>query len=123
MTRDGPELWKNLGSAPPSLCGPLGTPRLPPYLKYNWCPVYDPIHGPRHPSEFVTLYDGGDSGAQAGLGRDGKLKGLDRTTTLAEHTDSRGNRKLAASNRVALCVPRFIIFTTELGLATQAAKL
>jgi uncharacterized repeat protein (TIGR01451 family) len=101
----------------------LGAPGLPPYLKWNWCPVYDPIHGPRHPAEFATLYDGGDSGAQAGFGRDGKLKGLDPTDTIAEYTDSRGNRKLAASNRVALCVPRFIIFKTELGLATQAARL
>src|SRR6185369_11972333 len=44
----------------------LGIPRVMPWLTWNWCPVHDPLHGPRHPSEFTTLYDGGDSGPQAG---------------------------------------------------------
>jgi uncharacterized repeat protein (TIGR01451 family) len=101
----------------------LGAPRLPPYLKWSWCPVYDPLHGPRPPSEFVTLYDGGDSGPPAGFDRFGKLRGLDPTDTVAEYMDSKGNKKLAVSNRVGLCVPRFLIFKTEFSLATQAARL
>jgi uncharacterized repeat protein (TIGR01451 family) len=101
----------------------LGAPRLPPYLKWSWCPVYDPLHGPRPPSEFVTLYDGGDSGPPAGFDRFGKLRGLDPTDTVAEYMDSKGNKKLAVSNRVSLCVPRFLIFKTEFSLATQAARL
>lgn len=100
----------------------LGAPRVLPYLPWNRCPVYDPLHGPRHPSEFVTLWDGGDTGMPAGFGRDGKLKGLDATDTIAEYTDSRGDKKIAVSNRVGLCVPRFIIIKTELTLASQAAR-
>jgi len=35
----------------------------------DWCPVYDPIAGPRNPAEFMAIYDGGDSGATAGVSR------------------------------------------------------
>jgi uncharacterized repeat protein (TIGR01451 family) len=101
----------------------LGMPPVPPYLNWHWCPVYDPVHGPRHPSEFVTLWDGGDIGAPAGFNRFGKLKGVDPTDTIAEYMDSKGNQRLAVSNRVGLCVPRFIIFRGEYLLATQTAQL
>lgn len=100
----------------------LGTPRAAPYLNWNRCPVYDPVHGPRHPSEFVTLYDGGDIGPPAGFNRDGKLKGVDPTDTIAEYMDSKGNKRVAVSNRVGLCVPRFIIFKGEYALATQTMR-
>jgi uncharacterized repeat protein (TIGR01451 family) len=99
----------------------LGVPRVLPSIPWQLCPVYDPLHGPRHPSEFVTIWDGGDSGAPVGF-RDGKLKGLDPTDTIAEYTDSRGVKKFAVSNRVGLCVPRFIVFKTELTLASQTAR-
>lgn len=99
----------------------LGLPRVAPYLSWNWCPVYDPIHGPRHPAEFVTIWDGGDSGAPAGfVGK--KLKGVDSTDTMAEYTDSKGNKKLAVSNRVGLCIPRFVIFKGEYSLAMQTTR-
>jgi uncharacterized repeat protein (TIGR01451 family) len=101
----------------------LGIPRVPPFVPWKLCPVYDPLHGPRHPSEFVTLWDGGDSGAPVGVTREGKLKGLDPTDTVAEYTDSKGVKKIAVSNRVGLCVPRFIVFKTELSLAAQTARL
>lgn len=101
----------------------LGMPQAPPYLQWNWCPVYDPLHGPRHPSEFVTVYDGGDSGPQAGFDRFGRLKGLDSTDTIAEYMDSKGNKKLALSNRVGLCVPRFIVFKAELTHAANVARI
>lgn len=101
----------------------LGTPRVPPYLQWNWCPVYDPLHGPRHPSEFVTVYDGGDSGPQAGFDRLNRLKGLDPTDTIAEYLDSKGNKKLAYSNRVGLCVPRFIVFKSELTHAASHTRI
>jgi uncharacterized repeat protein (TIGR01451 family) len=100
----------------------LGLPRIPPYLLWNWCPIDDPLHGPRHPSEFVAIYDGGDSGYPAGFDRLGRLKGLDVTDTIAEYLDSKGNRKLAASNRVALCVPRFIVIETELRHSMQTTQ-
>ncbi len=36
--------------------------------------------------------------------------------------DSKGNLRIAVSNRVGLCVPRFVIFKGEYGLATQTAR-
>lgn len=99
----------------------LASPRIPPYLQWNWCPVYDPVIGPRHPSEFVTLFDGGDTRNPAGFSR-GKLKGLDPTDTIAEYTDSKGNQRHAVSNRVGLCVPRFIVFHGEIIAITSTAR-
>lgn len=101
----------------------LGTPRQAPWLSWNWCPVYDPVYGPKHPSEYSTLYDGGDVGTPIGLGRAGKLKGLDPTDTVAEYMDSKGNRRLAISNRIGLCIPRFLIFKSETVLASQLTHL
>jgi uncharacterized repeat protein (TIGR01451 family) len=101
----------------------LGTPRVPPYLTWNWCPVWDPVAGPRPPSEFMTIYDGGDSNNPAGFNRFGKLKGLDPTDTVAEYMDSKGNLRIAASNRVGLCVPRFIVFQNEMTLAVQKTRI
>jgi uncharacterized repeat protein (TIGR01451 family) len=101
----------------------LNSPSIPPYLQWHWCPIYDPLHGPRHPSEFVSVYDGGDSGPRAGFDRFGRLKGLDATDTIAEYMDSKGIKKFAASNRVALCVPRFIVFKSELTLAAQGSRI
>ncbi len=101
----------------------LGLPRHPPYLLWNWFPVYDPLHGPRHPSEGVTLYDGGDSRMPAGITKDRKLMGLDPSDTVAEYTDIRGVPRLAVSNRVGLCVPRFILFRGEYALGAQVARL
>jgi uncharacterized repeat protein (TIGR01451 family) len=100
----------------------LGSPRIAPYLPWYRCPVYDPVHGPRHPSEFVTLFDGGDVDAPAGFNRFGKLKGLDPTDTIAEYMDSRGVKRLAVSNRVGLCVPRFILFHGEIVAASSTAR-
>ncbi len=71
----------------------------------------------------MTLYDGGDSANPAGFNRFGKLKGLDPTDTIAEYIDSKGNQRLAASNRVGLCVPRFVIFQGETNLITQTVRI
>jgi uncharacterized repeat protein (TIGR01451 family) len=100
----------------------LGWPRVAPWVTWGYCPVFDPIIGQRHPAEYVTLFDGGDSGNPAGFGQ-GKLRGLDPTDTVAEYTDSKGNRKLAVSNRVGLCIPRFVVYRGESGLVTQVATL
>lgn len=101
----------------------LGTPRFPPYLDWRLCPVWDPVAGPRSPSEFMTIYDGGDSSYPAGFNRFGKLKGLDPTDTMAEYTDARGERRLAVSNRIGLCIPRFVIFEGETAAITHIARL
>lgn len=92
----------------------LALPMAFPPLPWNCYPVADPVHGPLNPSDFFALPDGGDTGARAGVLRDGKLVGVDVTDTVAAFTDSMGRRRVACSNRVALCVPRFIVARTEL---------
>ncbi len=67
---------------------------------------YDPVAG-RRPPDDECLHDGGDRGARAGIGADGRLHGLDPEDTVAEYTDARGQRSVVVSNRVCLCVPRF----------------
>jgi uncharacterized repeat protein (TIGR01451 family) len=68
--------------------------------------LFDPILGPR-PCEDECLHDGGDRGPRAGIGADGRLHGLDPEDTVAEYTNSCGERNVVHSNRVCLCVPRF----------------
>jgi uncharacterized repeat protein (TIGR01451 family) len=70
--------------------------------------LFDPILGPRPPDD-ECLHDGGDRGVRAGIGPDGRLHGLDPEDTIAEYTDARGQRNIACSNRVCLCVPRFVV--------------
>jgi len=101
----------------------LGPPSRPPWVVWQWCPVYDPILGPEHPSNFVTIPDGGDSGLPAGFDRAGRLRGLDPSDTVAEYYDSQGRKRLAVSNRVGLCVPRFVVMRGEIVLAEQVARL
>jgi len=101
----------------------LPLPRAFPTVPWDCFPVFDPIHGPRHPGEDVTLWDGGDAGMPAGMDREGKLRGLDPSDTMAQYTDSHGRRQLSVSNRIGLCVPRFVIFRGETALASQVALL
>ena len=49
--------------------------------------------GPKPPEE-ECLHDGGDRGLPAGIGPDGRLRGLDPEDTVAEYTDSAGRRRL-----------------------------
>jgi uncharacterized repeat protein (TIGR01451 family) len=101
----------------------LPLPRSAPCVPWACYPMFDPILGPAHPSEEIVLWDGGDAGLQAGMNREGKLRGLDPSDTVAQYTDSRGRRHIAVSNRVGLCVPRFVIFRGETALASQIARL
>lgn len=91
----------------------LGFPRRPPQLPWACFPWYDPIVGPK-PEE--CLRDGGDQLDPAGFGPDGQLRGLDPEDTVAEYRDAEGNRKIAVSNRVCLCVPRYAVLRTTLKL-------
>jgi uncharacterized repeat protein (TIGR01451 family) len=84
----------------------------PPQITPPCWPVYDPILGPRPPEE-ECLHDGGDGGRPAGLDANGNVQGLDPSDTVAAYADSRGQRRLAVSNRVCLCVPRFAVLRTE----------
>jgi uncharacterized repeat protein (TIGR01451 family) len=83
----------------------LGPPALPPSIPCL-THLFDPVLGPRPPDD-ECLHDGGDRGQRAGIGADGRLHGLDPEDTIGEYTDSRGERNIARSNRICLCVPRF----------------
>jgi uncharacterized repeat protein (TIGR01451 family) len=99
----------------------LSPPAEPPCVPWACFPVVDPRAGPVSPSEFIKVPDGGDVGLQAGFDRQGKLRGLDASDTVAEYFDSHGRQRLAVSNRVALCIPRFIVIKTETVIANQVA--
>lgn len=101
---------------------------LPPPKHLPWIPwachaLIDPVAGAAHPAELSTIYDGGDSGPPAGYDGYGKLRGLDPSDTVAEYQDSRGRQRIAASNRVCVCVPRFVVLRNELVLGNQIALL
>jgi uncharacterized repeat protein (TIGR01451 family) len=101
----------------------LGLPTVAPFVPFTCFPVVDPLLGPRHPAGLVTVFDGGDVGLPAGVTWDGKLRGLDPTDTVAEYTDSRGQKRLAVSNRVGLCIPRFIVLRGETHRGAQIARV
>jgi uncharacterized repeat protein (TIGR01451 family) len=100
----------------------LAPARVPPYLPWACVRVYDPLYGPRPPEE-ECLHDGGDAGVPAGLDAQGRLHGLDPSDTIAEYTDCHGQRHLACSNRVCICVPRFAVLRTELPAVSYVAAL
>ena len=91
----------------------LSHPAGPPMVPWNCCSLVDPVLKTVHPSEYTTVYDGGDSGLPAGYDKKGTLRGVDPSDTIAEYVDSHGRKKIAISNRVALCLPRFILLKTE----------
>jgi uncharacterized repeat protein (TIGR01451 family) len=91
----------------------LSTPPVGPCIPWAGVSLYDPIVGPR-PAEEECLHDGGDSGVPAGLDQQGRLFGLDPSDTVAEYTDNHGQKHLAISNRVCLCVPRYAILTAPI---------
>jgi uncharacterized repeat protein (TIGR01451 family) len=94
----------------------LAPPAAGPCLPWAGYQVHDPVLGPRPPEE-ECLHDGGDTGRPAGIDNQGRLGGLDPSDTVAEYTDSQGRRRLARSNRICLCVPRFAMLRSELPLA------
>lgn len=109
---------------PEEMAAPVGTillpddkdlppPATPPLLPHACYPLIDPILGPLHPSDFVSVFDGGDTGLIAGFNRRGRLVGVDPSDTVAEYINSRGVKRLAVSNRVALCIPRYILLRSE----------
>lgn len=93
----------------------LPFPSAPPYVPFGCLPIVDPVLGPK-PLEEECLHDGGDIGTPAGLDRNGQVKGVDPSDTVAAYSDSRGRRRLTISNRVCLCVPRFLVMRTEIGV-------
>jgi uncharacterized repeat protein (TIGR01451 family) len=94
----------------------LGPPACRPWVPWDCVPCYDPLAGPGLPEE-ECLHDGGDVGEPAGLDRNGQLHGLDPSDTVAEYSDCQGRRRLAVSNRVCICVPRFLVVAGEIVVA------
>jgi uncharacterized repeat protein (TIGR01451 family) len=90
----------------------LPPPAVRPWVPWACMPVYDPYLGPQHPEE-ECLHDGGDGGVPAGFDNEGRLRGLDPADTVAEYKDSQGVRRLAISNRVCICVPRFAVLRIQ----------
>ncbi|WP_029630488.1 DUF11 domain-containing protein [Zavarzinella formosa] len=91
------------------------TPPIPPMFAFTLVQPFDPILGPKG-CDAECLHDGGDSGARMGVGPDGKLRGLDPSDTAMQYTTPRGS-KVSPSNRVSLCVPRFVAARIETGTA------
>ena len=103
----------------------LGQPAAQPMLPWACFPWYDPIAGPRPDEECIhngcinppnPRYLVNGKPLRAGLDNEGQLQGLNPEDTVAEYRDSRGWKRLACSNRVCLCVPRFGVLRSELGL-------
>jgi uncharacterized repeat protein (TIGR01451 family) len=89
-------------------------PRVPPWVPWACCQMYDPVSGPAPPWPYYALPDGGDRGLSAGFDPAGRLRGLDPADTVAEYEDSRGNRRLAVSNCVKCLLPRFVVARGEM---------
>lgn len=101
----------------------LAVPRVPPCLPWACYSVSDPLLGPPHAGEWTTLHDGGDMNLPAGYGQGGRLAGLDPSDTIAEYVDPRGRKRIVPSNRVHVCVPRFILLRTEQTVGGHVATL
>jgi uncharacterized repeat protein (TIGR01451 family) len=86
------------------MVGPAAGPPTVPLFAPPFC---DPVSGKR-PAEEECLHDGGDRGIKAALDGNGDLRGVDPEDTVAVWTDSCGRRHVTCSNRVCLCVPRFV---------------
>jgi uncharacterized repeat protein (TIGR01451 family) len=87
-------------------------PSAPPHILFGGIPLYDPLLGPAIPTE-ECMHDGGDHMRPLGIGRGGKLWGLDPSDTAIEFNTPQG-KKVATSNRVCICVPRYAAMRTEL---------
>jgi uncharacterized repeat protein (TIGR01451 family) len=102
----------------------LKSPLAPPTLPYNAAKLYDPLLGPKAAKEECFI-DGGDKGDPLAIGPNSRLAGLDPTDVGVAYT-LRGQRKVATSNIVPLCVPRFAIQRAELapgGLLVRQSPL
>lgn len=92
--------------------GKLASPAFPPPLAWAGAPLYDPIMGPKQLKE-ECLTDGGDTKNPLGIRDDNELGGLDATDVALEYSQGT-KRKVATSNRVCICVPRFAVQKVEL---------
>ena len=84
----------------------LGPAAQAPVLPCGPVPLFDPILGPK-PTPEECLTDGGDHGPRLGIGPNGRIGGLNPTDLGIEYT-VRGKRRVATSNEVCVCSPRFV---------------
>jgi uncharacterized repeat protein (TIGR01451 family) len=89
----------------------LAAPPVPPRLPFCGIPLYDPLLGPKFPAE-ECIPDGNDVGPRLGIGPGGRLGGLNPTDLAAEYTQA-NRRRVTTSNRVCVCVPRFVVQRVE----------
>ncbi|MFQ3593202.1 MAG: hypothetical protein SNJ82_08440 [Gemmataceae bacterium] len=94
----------------------------PPVLPMAVWPYFDPRVGPRKPEE-ECLHDGGDRGLKAGFDPKGTLVNIEPEDTVAEWTDSTGRRQVVPSNRVCICVPRYLALRKFMPLAAADGQL
>lgn len=84
----------------------LAPPAAPPHFAPVVWSMIDPIAGPK-PTTEECLHDGGDLHPFLGVGPTGDVGGLNPSETSLEYTLG-GQRRVTTSNRVCICVPRFI---------------
>ena len=94
----------------------LPVPAAPPRFPFAGVQIYDPIIGAKGASE-ECLADGGDVGMRLGVGADGRLRGLDPSDTAMQFKTPHGGTRVAPSNRVCICVPRFAAVRVETSVA------
>lgn len=90
----------------------IPVPACPPKILFGGIPLYDPLLGPAIPCE-ECFHDGGDHMRPLGVGRGNRVWGLDPSDTAMEFNTSKG-KKVATSNRVCICVPRFAALRFEI---------
>jgi uncharacterized repeat protein (TIGR01451 family) len=95
-------------------------PRDPPRLPWMCYPL---AVGQLPPEEEICFHDGGDIGAPATVRPDGKLVGLDPSDTVAQYCDGCGHIKIAVSNKVCFCVPRYLLIRTVITPAGNALSV
>ena len=91
----------------------LPAPDQPPCVPWASVQITDPVLGPRYPEE-ECFHDGGDTSPPAGFDPQGRLRGLDPSDSVAEYVNARGMKRLAVSNRVCICVPRYVVIRSEI---------
>lgn len=101
----------------------LGVPAVMPYLPTYGVPLYDPAIGPK-PATEECFVDGGDVGPRIGVGPGGRVGGLNPTDVALEYTRADGKRRVAGSNAVCICSPRYVTRRVDVlpgGLRSNAA--
>ncbi len=88
----------------------------PPMFAPCGIPYYDPILGPKVPSE-ECLTDGGDVGPRIGIGPNGKVGGLNPTDVSLAYTVL-GQRRVSTSNQVCICSPRYVIRRVDVNVGS-----